>query len=168
MKFDFITKKQEYIMNIIYNQLGAIMEGEPTRANAKDFISDNINYINFNKAERQYSSYEKIYNFPTERQWFAIRKIEREENVDFTGTTFDDASEFISFYKENRGCSGPVFNSYDDCLISKNDSCDNIWKGAMPNTGISSEARELDEMLTSAIFLSGGVNVFQDYDYDMF
>lgn len=152
-------------MNVIYNQLGAMMEGDPTRENAKNFISDNIEYINFNKAKKQYNSYEKKYNFPTERQWFAIRKIEQEENISFSGITFDDALDFISSYKENKSYSGPVFNSYDDCLVSKNDSCDNIWKGNMPNTGMSLESRELDEMLTSAIFLSGGINVYQDRFY---
>lgn len=164
MKNLYITKKQEYLMNIIVNQLGAIIDGELNRINASKFISDNIDFIDINKGNAEFNNYNKYYNFPTEKQWKAIFAIENKHNIKFDGTTFEDAKLFIKEYSiMHNSSTGEIKKKYNYNDCDSNDRC-NSFNGV--RAGYT--AREIEDTLNAAIFFSGGVNIYggcEDFMY---
>ncbi len=167
-----ISKKQEWYLNIIINQLGLIMEEPYSYENAYSFISENIKHIDIKKGYTEYKSYRKYYNFPTEKQWYLIQQIENKTEVKFEGNNFEEANKYIKKYKD---CKRHDFEekrrsleveryegAYSASGISYSNSGDfegnyNQYTGIMSN-----DSMYIEDMLNKAIFWSGGVGVLSD------
>lgn len=141
-----ITKKQEYLINIIVEQLGLIIDGEINTKTAYDFINENIKSVDINRGLNK----KGYYNFPTIKQWNAIECIEKRTGTTFNGNSFEDACDFINDNQK------PIKRVYQNS--------GNYHKSSKISGGcyVGYDAHSIEKMLDTAIFYSGGVGIYSD------